>query len=92
MHYLPGTSFALRPGKKLSLLDSYFEQGVMYLLKKIKPLADGKGVEYFFDTSKNSPVKITFKNCREADKVISLHKGEVVPNYEAKYEQLSNNL
>lgn len=92
MHYLPGTSFSLRPGKKLSLLDNYFETGVVYLLKKIKPLAGGKGVEYYFDTSNNAPKVITFKSCREADKVISLHKGEVVPNYEAKYEQLSNNM
>jgi len=90
MHYIAGTRFTLTPNRQLSLYDKFFKQNVVYIVRKINK--NNTGVAYVFDTSEGEKLEVTFKSCREADKVISLHRGESVPNYEEKYELLSGNI
>ena len=84
MHYIAGTRFTLTPNKHLSLYDKFFKQNVIYTVRKIN--RSNTGVSYIFDTSEGEKLEVIFKSCREADKIISLHRGESVPNYDEKYE------
>lgn len=85
MHYITGTYFTVNSQirTRTSQDGESLLVGTTYQILKIERRSD-QYIYTFIDSNKTK-VTISFKSCREADKMISTYRRERIPDYESYY-------